>query len=78
MRGSRVLTNPYESVDTTGRFPVPSALFQENALELVGLAGLEDREHLVARFERRVPGGDLGLPVPDDGDERGRSTPSRS
>src|SRR5579859_1285256 len=28
------------------------ALAQENALELVGLAGLEDRQHLVARLER--------------------------
>ena len=42
---------------------------QQNAAELVFLARLEDRQHLVARLERRRADGDLGLAVAHDGDE---------
>src|SRR5581483_7530451 len=46
----------------------PSALEQDPP-QLVGLAGLEDGEHLVAHLERRVAVRDLRLAVPDDGDQ---------
>src|SRR5918912_583199 len=42
---------------------------EEDALELVLLAGLEDREHLVARLQLGRPDGDLCSAVPHDGDQ---------
>src|SRR4051794_22025100 len=42
---------------------------QQNAAELVFLAGLEDRENLVAGLERRRADGDLRAALAHDGDQ---------
>src|SRR5262249_46788257 len=61
------LTATLPRATLTGR-SLPSAL-QEHAAELVFLAGLENRQHLVARLELGRADGDLRLPVAHHRDE---------
>ena len=45
------------------------SLLEQDLAQLVFLAGLQDREHLVTRLELRRADGDLRLPVAHDGDQ---------
>src|SRR5205085_7685292 len=54
------------------------SVVEEDAPQLVLLAGREDREHLVAGLDLGLLVRDLGFPVADDGDEaRGLGVPQR-
>src|SRR6476646_3164947 len=65
----RLSTPVYGLTGRAAVSPVLRALLEQDALELVGLAGLEDGKHLIARLQGRVPVGDLRLAVANDGDQ---------
>src|SRR5207244_9228871 len=72
-RFARMLSVAVELPDANAEAPSPHGrpllLLEQDLAQLVLLARLEDREHLVSRLQLGRADGDLGLAVAHDGDQ---------